>query len=194
MDAKQFLTEYKRMCDSFDENGADPCAGCPLNEAGFKYGCDMMALAEKADMAVKLVEDWSRDHPVMTNAMVFEDVFGFRPEKRFQVHVMPDDIYHYDSFWDEAYRGSDNPKKEWLQPAEIVGEKEDGGKIVRPSDPEARQVRMTNMEYFESVFGKVPTHTGTIYDDVVKGLPLSWWNETYAVLGKDGSWECTAAE
>lgn len=31
------------------------------------------------EQAVKAVEQWSREHPVMTNAQKFEEVFGFNP-------------------------------------------------------------------------------------------------------------------
>ena len=64
MDAVEFFKETKRLCNSYVV-----CDGCPL----FGYFCDFSDDLEKS---VVVVEQWSREHPKMTNADKLVEVFG----------------------------------------------------------------------------------------------------------------------
>ena len=84
MDAVEFLKERARMCKSFP----DFCSGCPL----FSVGCG----GGDPDETVSAVEQWSKEHPVVTNGMKFEEVFGcFSPKPGY---------YLPDAWWDEPYK------------------------------------------------------------------------------------------
>ncbi|MBR3360895.1 MAG: hypothetical protein IKG39_06125 [Lachnospiraceae bacterium] len=65
MDAVKFLKERERMCESFKT-----CDGCSFNH----HCSDFMG--EYAEEAVRIVEQWSNEHPIMTNLMKFKEVFG----------------------------------------------------------------------------------------------------------------------
>ena len=69
MDAVQFLKEVRRMCDA----KADDCDGCPFEHS---HERDVCRVFDAPDETVRIVEEWSKAHPVMTNAMKFEEVFG----------------------------------------------------------------------------------------------------------------------
>lgn len=78
MDAIKFIKEKTRMCESFGTT----CIGCPLYSVckkGYlsrtKYECWMFIITH-AEQAVAIVEKWSNEHPIMTNKMKFEEVFG----------------------------------------------------------------------------------------------------------------------
>lgn len=66
MDAVTYIKEYKRMCEYFDskENPARACEGCPLE--WLPNGCHMIEIADNAEKCVAAVEQWSKEHPVIT--------------------------------------------------------------------------------------------------------------------------------
>lgn len=75
MDAVKFLKEKKRMCELYDE-----CQPCPVydkrSEPQYEsYSCDQFVSCFP-EKAVKIVEKWSKEHPIMTNKIKFEEVFG----------------------------------------------------------------------------------------------------------------------
>jgi hypothetical protein len=61
MDAVKFMKEYKRLCDEYSA-----CVGCPLGKFG---NCTE---ADPEEM-VKIVEEWSKEHPKKTNGQVMFD-------------------------------------------------------------------------------------------------------------------------
>lgn len=64
MDAVKFLKEKKRMCESHDR-----CAGCRL-----RGKCDISDVEfDKIDQTVRIVEQWSKEHPFRTNLRVIVD-------------------------------------------------------------------------------------------------------------------------
>lgn len=65
MDAVKYLKERERMCENFKN-----CDGC-----SFIHHCSDF-MGEYAEEAVRIVEQWSKEHPIMTNKMKFEEVFG----------------------------------------------------------------------------------------------------------------------
>lgn len=70
MDANKFMTEYRRMCTSYDR-----CADCPLYAD--KPCAEMPSRYTKEFSAklIKAVEDWSIAHPVTTRAYLFKKIF-----------------------------------------------------------------------------------------------------------------------
>lgn len=81
MDALEFLKEAKRQCSS---TTCEVCRNesyavlCPLSEYP----------DEKLKKLVSGIEQWSKEHPVITNAKKFEEVFGSkRPHELFSCDV-----------------------------------------------------------------------------------------------------------
>ena len=71
MDAVIYNIEAKRLCET--HRG---CMGCPafaVNE-----GCRLYRISAYFDPeeAVRIVEEWSKEHPIQTNGNKFREVFG----------------------------------------------------------------------------------------------------------------------
>lgn len=58
MDALEFAKELNRMCNSYET-----CRNCGLNNVGSGKLCD----TEELEKAVPIVEQWSKEHPKVTN-------------------------------------------------------------------------------------------------------------------------------
>lgn len=73
MDAKEFLRDLKRMCDAYDGS----CHGCPANLTP-KDGCRLRILRQLdiSEAEVNAVENWAKEHPIVTNRQKVEEVFG----------------------------------------------------------------------------------------------------------------------
>ena len=70
MDAKKFLSERKRMCDSY----GSCCNGCPVSNLN---NCLTIHLTNnEMDELIEAVEKWSKHHPGITNRDKFREVFG----------------------------------------------------------------------------------------------------------------------
>lgn len=79
MEAIDYLKESNRMCESFEN-----CHECPLNMASRKYEetCRFMTKTHPAEV-VEVIEQWSKEHPIITNAQKFKEVFGFSVEDKY---------------------------------------------------------------------------------------------------------------
>lgn len=99
MDAIRFIKEKTRMCESFGTT----CIGCPMYSVGkkTKYECWMFVIIH-AEQAVAIVEKWSNEHPVITNLMKFEEVFG--------KHVP--EVQAPFSWWDKEYKAPKGEEEE----------------------------------------------------------------------------------
>lgn len=62
MDVVNFIEEYKRMCESFEN-----CASCPL----LTEDCDNFRNSEFVEKAVPAVEAWASAHPRKTRQSLF---------------------------------------------------------------------------------------------------------------------------
>ena len=73
MDAKKFMKEFARMCNYYTAN----CDSCPMS---VRFGsCEMGGLyIYDMDEIVDIIDKWSIEHPVKTNADKFYEVFGHR--------------------------------------------------------------------------------------------------------------------
>lgn len=77
MDAVEFLTEARRMCQTYG------CSqGCPafIEGDGCALGLDENKTTPVSG-AVHIVEQWSKRHPLVTNADKFHEVFGIEPTR-----------------------------------------------------------------------------------------------------------------
>ena len=74
MEAIEFLKEYRRMCNSYIHRFG--CDGCPLKDEQ----CLGTGVSNKTDgeylTITSMVEQWNKDHPLVTNEMKFREVFG----------------------------------------------------------------------------------------------------------------------
>lgn len=70
MDAIKFMTEYQRMCTSYGR-----CEDCPLKAD--KPCCEMpyRYTKELSSNLIKVVDDWSDNHPVVTRADLFKKIY-----------------------------------------------------------------------------------------------------------------------
>ena len=75
LDAVEFLKERLRMCETYSESFL--CGrGCPMP---FRP-CEFHSFTEgHFEQMVETVEQWSKEHPIITNGMKFEEVFGIKP-------------------------------------------------------------------------------------------------------------------
>ncbi|MBR2999702.1 MAG: hypothetical protein IKF39_01785 [Oscillospiraceae bacterium] len=112
MDAVQFAREQYRMCELYAS--AEDCGECPIDEVN-KYGFMGCAafIGEHPEVAVRLVEEWSKAHPVQTNAQKFEEVFGeyllqtrFDTVNRVMVTTAP-----IGEWWNEPYKEPERSEK-----------------------------------------------------------------------------------
>lgn len=65
MDAVEFIKAQKRMCSHYNS-----CDGCPFEEGG----CG--SLWQNPEEAVEKVEEWTKTHPLKTNADKIEEITG----------------------------------------------------------------------------------------------------------------------
>lgn len=120
MDAEKYIKENHRMCDSYSN-----CAGCPMMVQKNNNGVDCTKFAySHPSEAVEVIEKWSKEHPIMTNAMKFKEVFGCEPltgdtdshkylcapiEKRADKCPFLD-CRECDEWWDREYKEPANDK------------------------------------------------------------------------------------
>ena len=70
MEFQEFCKEYKRMCLS------NECKDCPLNDlAHLTDTCEVSVIAYP-QRAYAIVDQWSKEHPIVTNSDKFKEVFG----------------------------------------------------------------------------------------------------------------------
>ena len=102
MEAIEFLKEYARMC-----NKCKACFGCPLKGTTCSIGEDLSE--EQMINIVDKTEQWSIEHPAITNARKFEEVFGFLPDgdvifsKDYFVNAVKGPVLK----WDGPYEGAE---------------------------------------------------------------------------------------
>ena len=108
MEAIEFLKEYKRMCESM----VDECSVCPMSFENNKHNVACSHLLKKCpEDACKIVEQWSKEHPIITNARKFEEVFGKIEIKDLITCRLKYDSEYYTEleiletrWWDEPYK------------------------------------------------------------------------------------------
>lgn len=68
MDAVEFLKTINKICETLAD-----CRECPLHDENI---CIAGVDDGEEEKAVSIVEQWSKEHPVMTNEQKFREVFG----------------------------------------------------------------------------------------------------------------------
>lgn len=112
MDAVEYIKARERMCAFYDTG----CNCCPLVNRPYGESCDSI----DPHGAVVLVEQWAKEHPVVTNAMKFNEVFRMEPINSNGIYLCPprtvrardcpDDCGKCRKWWDEEYK--EPPKEE----------------------------------------------------------------------------------
>ena len=115
MDAEKYIKENKRMCNSYDG-----CINCPFNRANnneMDY-CIDTTNSEIVKKQVEIVEKWSKEHPIVTNAMKFKEVFGCEPYETMTIRYCPPVAYRTSKcmrnceeckvWWDEEWKEPKN--------------------------------------------------------------------------------------
>lgn len=105
MFATDYLKEKERMCRT------EGCARCPLSPRnnGTPCGCSKYQ-ADFPDKAVIIVDEWSRQHPIVTNRDKFAEVFGAMSFAAFVWNNLKSG--GYDEWWDKEYKAPTSPIKE----------------------------------------------------------------------------------
>lgn len=76
MDAVCYVKEKNRMCEAIHEAGG--CEECPLASPDYDYACADF-ISDNPEKVVSIVEKWAKEHPMITNADKFREVFGTPP-------------------------------------------------------------------------------------------------------------------
>ncbi len=101
MEAIEFLKEYNRMCTVNKY-----CHGCPLTGTTCSIAAELSE--EQIINIVDKTERWSKEHPIITNAQKFEEVFGQKHSfslmfGRFREGT-PEPIFLESDWWYEPYK------------------------------------------------------------------------------------------
>lgn len=113
---EEYKKNVRRMFDSLrtECKGEDNCAGvrcseCPFNDVQCSLGGSKFYLFE----TMEIVENWVKEHPVVTNAMKFKEVFGVDKSIFFdnkpscegcQFHVIDGTCNVIEKFWNKEYK------------------------------------------------------------------------------------------
>jgi hypothetical protein len=100
MDAVTYVKERRRICHEHSV-----CAECPLRKFDDCYNADPEEL-------VKAVEEWSKEHPIMTNGMKVLELIPSDVSNATITRVYPSTkdyvkIYIEKSWWDAEYKGGE---------------------------------------------------------------------------------------
>lgn len=70
MEYQEFCKQRDRMCDKYE------CPDYPINHMNFnEFSCESWTL-RNPKKAEKIIEQWAKEHPIITNADKFKEVFG----------------------------------------------------------------------------------------------------------------------
>lgn len=74
----EVMKQKKRMCDALSKTNCSSCGLCSDNN-NYNVGCSTLIL-NYYEQAEEIIMKWAKEHPVMTNADKFKEVFGFDAE------------------------------------------------------------------------------------------------------------------
>lgn len=72
MDAAEFIKEYFRLCEAYED-----CVDCPFTKEETDVPCDL--ISKNAEKIVSIVKQWSQDHPQKTMMQDFFEKFPNAP-------------------------------------------------------------------------------------------------------------------
>lgn len=70
MDANKFMTEYRRLCNTYQR-----CTDCPLSSDRPCGEVPARYTEEFSAKLIKTIEEWSAAHPITTRADVFKKLY-----------------------------------------------------------------------------------------------------------------------
>lgn len=73
MDAVEFIREYFRLCEAYED-----CVDCPFTKEESDVPCDL--ISKNAEKIVSIVKQWSQDHPQKTIMQDFFEKFPNAPK------------------------------------------------------------------------------------------------------------------
>ena len=81
MTREEYEKTYIRMMDSIRTNckGSKNCNDVDCNRCPIEDACSRGSLAFNAFTIMETVEKWGKEHPLVTRADKFEEVFGYMP-------------------------------------------------------------------------------------------------------------------
>lgn len=100
---------YKRLCDS-----QETCKDCVLGKLASNAVCCEEAIVKCPEEAERIIMQWAKENPLMTNRMRFEEVFG--------CGIVTHEIHEAIPGHVEILNASDEEFEEWLN-AEYKGER-----------------------------------------------------------------------
>lgn len=103
---QKVVKEKERMCDKY------LCASCPLGKTNNKY-CSGWIVANPKQ-AESIIMGWAAEHPIKTNRMRFEEVFGCSIVTHEIHEAIPGNV--------KILNASDEEFEDWLN-AEYNGER-----------------------------------------------------------------------
>lgn len=88
MNANKFMTEYQRMCTTYER-----CADCPLSTDKPCSEIPSRYTKEFSAKLIKVVEDWSAANPITTRADVFKKLYPNAITDNYgTLHICPADL------------------------------------------------------------------------------------------------------
>ena len=99
MEFQEFWKLYKRMCDKHST-----CENCPMN--GMRFDCNgicVKAIEKNPQQAEQIVEQWTKEHPVVTNGDKFREVFGETIKYPFMIDKEKMLIYKIEDIFNSAW-------------------------------------------------------------------------------------------
>lgn len=172
--------EYKKiLVRMWDENrteykGHPRCAGVECDDC-ILHGICSSDFGDTEGVtvfdALDLVEQWGKEHPIVTNMDKFEEIFGFRPNVFLRDEAVSIcDGYHRldDTFWNAEY------KKEEASEQEPKGRE----KYYIVATDIDWDVDEEDAEYFEFDMERLPK-TVYIPDDIEEEDIVDWLSDTY---------------
>ena len=81
LDKETYKREYIRMMDSLrtEFKGEDNCQGVRCDKCSLERSCDYSSSFSAFEI-IEAVEKWAKEHPVVTMADKFKEVFGVEPK------------------------------------------------------------------------------------------------------------------
>lgn len=82
MTREEYEKTYIRMMDSIRDEyckGGSNCKGVACHKCPLQGVCEQSSVTFSAFAVMEVVEQWGKEHPIVTKADKFEEVFGRRP-------------------------------------------------------------------------------------------------------------------
>lgn len=111
MTTEEYRENLIRMWDSVrnESKGEETCRDVNCRDCHFDEICNAVygGAIINACKTIEIVEQWAEQHPIVTNAEKFKEVFGFEPNvfADNEKHILCNGYRTIDEkFWDEEYK------------------------------------------------------------------------------------------